>query len=199
MPIDQRACVQAVEARLAPYSHCFASSSTVVVRGKKQAVPMHKLNVGDEILDSTMQYVKVIGWLHRDEDVPAEFIEITHHSGSIYVTSEHLIFCGKAAAYVPAKSAESIETVYIDGSLVRSRIISKRLVKLVGIFAPLTSSGTLLVNGVHSSCYASPGAISFPVSQIVGQVALAPYRYITPSLLPNMEDYCRTLYSIFAA
>ncbi len=198
MPIDQRACVQAVEARLAPYSKCFSGSSTVIVRGKRNPVQLKDIKAGDEVLDMTLQYVKVVGWLHRDELVETNFMELHHSLGSIEITPEHLIYCHEAQDYVPAKAASIVETVFVDGSMVPSKIITRNIIEKTGIYAPLTSSGTLLVNGINVSCYATPEELPFSVTQSAGQIALAPYRYLEGSILPDIQEYCRSLYSIFA-
>ena len=199
MPVDQRECVQAVEARFAPYSKCFSASSLVFVKRKQGPVQMKDLEVGDEVLDVDLQYVKVIGWLHRDESLDAEFIELSCGSASLEVTPEHLLYCTDAQDYVQAKLARTLETLFFDGSMMPRRIESKRTVQRTGIYAPLTTSGTLLVNGINASCYASPGELYFSISQSAGQIALAPYRYLGgASFLPELEEYCKTLYSIFA-
>jgi hypothetical protein len=198
MPIDQKACVDAVEARFAPYSKCFAADTTVFSRKQGRSVRMADLTVGDEVLDASMQYVEVIGWLHRDERVEAEFWELKHETGSLLVTPDHMLFCPEAGDYVRAKDVRSLQTLFLDGSFLRSKVESRGTVKRQGIFAPLTASGSLMVDGIHASCYASPDELPFRVSQTAGQLALAPYRHFGATFLPEIQDYCRTLYSIFA-
>lgn len=197
-PIDQKACVTAVEARFAPYSKCFSGEMTVIVKGKSRPVKLSQLRVGQEVLDVNMQYVPVVGWLHRDESLLTDFIEVIHILGHICVTADHLLYCHDKSDYVPAKMVDSLESVFIDGSLIRSDVTSRRTVTKRGIYAPLTTSGTILVNGIHASCYASPNELPFRISQSAGHLALAPYRYMSQSLLPEMESYCKSLYYLFA-
>jgi hypothetical protein len=198
-PIDQQACVQAVEARWAPYSNCFSSEMTVMVRGSRESVPLRNLKEDDEVLDRDLQYVKVVGWLHRDDTIDAVFIVIHHETGTLLTTADHLLFDPSQQAYVPADTVRAVETLFCDGTLVVSKV--KQVTKAVsrGVYAPLTTSGTLMVSGVHVSCFTSPQSISFPVSHELGQMATLPYRWnsATTSLVP-LGDFCRTLYNIFA-
>ena len=199
MPIDQRACVQAVEARFAPYSKCFAATSTVFSRRHTRPIRMIDVEVGDEIMDISMQYVKVVGWLHRDESTVADFLKITHERGTLVVTADHMLFCAEANDFVRAKQVRSLQTIFLDGSLITTKVLSRDQVELKGIYAPLTTSGTLVVDGIHASCYASPVELPFAITQTAGQIALAPYRFIGCNFLPEIENYCSSLYSIFAA
>lgn len=197
-PIDQQACVTAVEAKFAPYSHCFDAETTVIVRGSHSLVPMRSVNVGDSILDVDLGFSKVVAWLHRDQETTATFLDILHENGRITCTPEHLIYCCEAADYVSADKARCLQVLYVDGSVAMSRIIKRSSRVLKGIYAPLTSSGTLLANGVHASCYASPSSLPFMVTQNMGQLALLPFR-----LMKNMngfaEMYCRSIYSLLAS
>lgn len=198
LPIDQKACVTAVEARFAPYSKCFSGTMTVIVKGKSRPVTLSELRVGQEVLDVNMQYVRVVGWLHRDENLVTDFIEVLHILGSVCATPDHLLYCCDKSDYFPAKEVDALESVFIDGTMIRSDVISRRRVCHRGIFAPLTTSGTLLVNGIHASCYASPAELPFRISQSAGHLALAPYRIMSQSLLPELDSYCKSLYYMFA-
>jgi len=198
-PIDQQACVQAVEARWAPYSNCFSGDMTVVVRGSGQTTRISDLKVGDELMDKDLRFVKVIGWLHRDENVEAIFNVIEHEAGILWTTADHLVFDPDQGAYVPSETATALETVFCDGTVVTSKIRHVSKMSYRGVYAPLTESGTLMVSGVHVSCFTSPMAIKFPVSHELGQFVTLPYRW-NPSLsqMIPLDDFCRTLYNIFA-
>jgi hypothetical protein len=197
--IDQQECVNAVEAKWAPYSTCFPGTASVCLRSNRGKVELRDLRLGDEVLDSSMKFVKVVGWLHRETTFKAEFLEIVHACGTITVAPDHLLYCYDAGDYVPAKNVRSLETLFIDGSMVPSKIVSVKKRDISGIFAPLTSSGSLLVDGVNASCYSSPSELPFRITQKGGQLALLPYRWLDASLLPNLEAYCRSLYAVFAS
>ena len=197
-PMDQQACVQAVEARWAPYSNCFSGDMTVIVRGSPKPVRMRDLKEGDRVLDKDMNFVEVVGWLHRSDDVDAMFIVIEHETGKLWVTSEHLIYDPQKAEYCSADSLTSLETVYFDGTSIISKVQKSTRCHSRGVYAPLTRSGTLMVSGVHASCFASPENIAFPVSHELGKLATLPFRWhtgITSRLMP-IDEYCRVLYNL---
>ena len=195
--IDQQACVTAVEAKWAPYSHCFSGEMTVIVKGYKNLVKLSDVQIGDYVLGSDFKYTRITGWLHREEQVEAHFIDIHHANGVLSVSSDHLLYCTIACDYVRASEVQEVETMHIDGSLVPSKIIRREPRTITGIYAPLTASGTLMVSGVHASCYSSPSALPFRVSQSMGQVALLPFRWGPASSL--LDTYCRSLYHLLAA
>ncbi len=196
-PIDQRACVSAVEAKFAPYSKCFSGDCTVFVKGKSKPERLDELRIGQEVLDSNMRFAKVVGWLHRVPSLETDFLEIDHLTGKLLVTPDHLLYCSTAGNYIPSRDVKSLEVVYIDGTLITSEIHRKSVVKRRGIYAPLTASGSLLVNGVHASCYASPGELAVEVTQAAGNLALAPFRLLPHSILPELDSYCKSLYWLF--
>jgi hypothetical protein len=198
-PIDQQSCVAAVEAKWAPYSQCFTADSTVLVRGSPAPVRMCDVQVGHFVLDRDMQYVEVIDWLHREEDVRTEFLRINTSSGRVLTcTPDHLVYDPHQEQYVRACSAKSLQTVYIDGSLVSTEILHKESNESFGIYAPLTRSGSLLVDGINSSCYASPSELPLEVTHSMGQIAMYPYRESRLGGVVPIDTYCRTLYGVFA-
>ena len=198
-PIDQKACVQAVEDRWAPYSNCFSGDMTVVVRGSANPVPLTALGVGDEVLDRTLRFVKVIGWLHRDESIETTFNVIHHETGILWTTADHLLFDAHERAYVPSEIAKALETVFFDGTGAVSKVKYSTKETTRGVYAPLTESGTLMVSGIHASCFTSPKAIPFPVSHQLGQMATLPYRWSPAfALMMPLDNYCRRLYNMFA-
>lgn len=196
-PIDQQACVTAVEANMAPYSKCFSGDSTVRIRGAYKRVELAKLSVGDYVLDANMRFVKVIGWLHREPEVEADFLQLHHSRGTLSVTREHLVFCAVASDYVPSIQVKCMEVPDIDGSLASSEISRVTEIRSSGIYAPLTESGSLLVDGVHVSCYAEPERLPFKVTHSLGQLAMAPFKqkWLHTSL---MDHYCKSLYQLLA-
>lgn len=197
-PMDQRDCVNAVEAKWAPYSYCFSAESTVVAKGRNRPRALRELHTGDYVLDADLRFTRVVGWLHRDEKLEADFLRLTHASGELFVTEDHMLFCSSGKDYIPAKFVRSLETIYVDGSMVRSEILQRDVVRKTGVFAPLTESGSLLVSGVHASCFASPSKLGFSVSQTAAQVAMTPYRLMPAAALPDLETYSRTLFHIFS-
>ena len=135
-----------------------------------------------------------LGWLHRDANAVANFLKINTNNSSIVLTRDHLIFRTSVAD-------GSLESVFADqieeGNKLRSwkgskvteeAVVDVEQVREKSIWAPLTMEGTLLVDGLLASCYASfPHALS--------DLALAPVKMFPRMLLDDQEsvkiDGCR--------
>ena len=199
-PMDQQACVQAVEARWAPYSNCFAGHMTVIVRGLTRPVQLKHLKKGDFVLDSNMRFVEVIDWLHRDEFMNATFHVIEHETGTIWATPDHLIFDPIIHDFSAASRVTAVETVFVDGTSLVSKVVKSFTTETTGVYAPLTTSGTLMVAGVHVSCFTSPTELQIPVTHTMGQLVTLPYRWntaVASRFLP-IDAYCKVLYNMFS-
>ncbi len=198
-PLDQKACVDAIEQRWAPYSQCFSGDCTVVVRGKQTPVRLCDVIVGDFVMDYDLRYVEVVEWLHREPGTVGAFLQIETLDGrSLTITCDHLLFDTLISKYAPAIDVTHIESRYFDGTLMSMEITSKVPIERCGIYAPLTSSGSLMVNGIRASCYASPSRLPLEITHELGQVALFPFRFGNLSKVIPIDRYCRGLYHIFA-
>ena len=140
-----------------------------------------------------------LGWLHRDANAVANFLKINTNNSSIVLTRDHLIFRTSVAD-------GSLESVFADqieeGNKLRSwkgskvteeAVVDVEQVREKSIWAPLTMEGTLLVDGLLASCYASfPHALS--------DLALAPVKMFPRMLLDDQEsvkvDGCREVVNL---
>ena len=191
-PLEQRDCVTAVEAKWGHPAACFSGDASVFVKGAG-CVKMRDLRLADLVLDTGFKYSRVIGWLHRDDEIEAEFLLLKHQNGQLVVTGDHLLYCADRNEYLPANLVNGVQSIYLDGTMCRSRVLSRQSRIERGIYAPLTNTGTILVNGVHSSCYASPTSLAFPLTQTLGNIALWPFQ---TGLLQSsvLQSYCLTLF-----
>jgi len=142
---------------------CFSSMVTAVVKGKGKT-PMSMIEVGDEVLTKTGNYGTIYAIDHRHTTKHATFIQI-HSSPSSQLTrgqtveemkelplelsSTHMIFLENSENPVPAsmvKVGDRMKT--LDGSRIVEKISS---VTRVGLYNPLTTDGTIIVNGIISS------------------------------------------------
>lgn len=124
---------------------------------------MDSLRVADEVLVMTSEGIRVhpiIAFIHRRPEVLEEFLSIAtlKKSKILVITEDHLLFVEKEgqASAVPAREVRIGDKVYVKGDqgavetdVVQS--ISNVIEK--GVYAPVTLSGTILVNDVHTSCY----------------------------------------------
>lgn len=105
----------------------------------------------------------------------ALFYTFTTDSGhQLSLTPEHLVYIGNQK-YIQARYIDSNEhQLFIagkNGQLESSRILSVDVQIKHGYATPITQHGTLLVNNVSSSCYASIYHHS------IGHLAMAPLRW----------------------
>ena len=168
-PGFEQTCAAAVSDTFAPVPLCFPASQLVftVNRGK---VKMDDLAAGDVVLDATLAPTKVVGFLHKDAEIVADFLSLTTPGlASLEISADHLVFDG--ATFVLAGETSSLAAVALAGTLISVKTL-KEVVKRKGAYAPLTASGTLIVGNFACSCYALPGRLGNFVSHGAANVAL---------------------------
>lgn len=122
---------------------------------------MDSLELGDEvqvIINNEIRVEQVITFIHRQPEVMQEFLQITTVNNYILKISEdHLVFVEKVskAIAIPARDVKVRDTLYVkaDHSVEKDAVLSISKVYEKGVYAPVTLSGTILVNDVHTSCY----------------------------------------------
>lgn len=140
---------------------CFSIYSTVELPSGTRK-HLKDLIFNEEIitLDESLQRRtdRFIGFLHLDENVQGAFLNITtlnyeNETNFILITPKHLIFKDSENAVLAEKL--SFSDSIIDSSGKQSNILSIRKVSFQGVAAPLTESGTALIDGYWTSNYAS--------------------------------------------
>ncbi|CAB9498161.1 Warthog protein [Seminavis robusta] len=136
-------------------SACFSKDSTVDVLDKG-STPMKDLANGDTILVGGGSYEPIYSFAHLDKTKSATFLQVhtnDQEDAPLEVTEEHLVHAN--GKYVPAGELQ-IGDILTAANSNEKRIITKleSIVK-TGLYAPLTASGTLIVNDVTASAYVS--------------------------------------------
>ena len=170
---------------------CYPGSA-IIYNSNFRARRIESLQVGEEVLVITKKGIQsdsVITFIHRQPEVVEEFLKIvTTKEKILLITADHLLFVelmGQATA-IPARDVKIGDTVYVRGShgsekdLVRS--ISTVYEK--GAYAPVTLSGTILVNDVHTSCYFD--VLSHEWSHRAMSIARA-LHYVSPSMVRRIS------------
>ena len=125
-----------------------------------------------------------LGWLDRVANAGGEFLKIWTNSSSIVLTGNHLIFRLSAVdGGLESVFADQIEEgdrlVSWTGSGMREEsVVAVEPAREKGIWTPLTMEGTLLVDGLLASSYAS-----FPHS--TSDLVLAPVKRFPRVLLDD--------------
>jgi Hint module len=127
---------------------------------------MRDIRVGDKILTGTSSgtgkesFELVYAFAHRDETRVAEFLEIHTTSGvakgqylaPLEISEEHLLMVNDK--FRPAKYIQVGDVLQGQGG--DERVVTMiRETRKTGLYAPMTPSGTLLVNGIKVSSYVS--------------------------------------------
>eukprot|EP00928_Gymnodinium_smaydae_P028321 TRINITY_DN21617_c0_g1_i1.p1 TRINITY_DN21617_c0_g1~~TRINITY_DN21617_c0_g1_i1.p1 ORF type:complete len:195 (+),score=37.66 TRINITY_DN21617_c0_g1_i1:520-1104(+) len=129
---------------------------------------MSKLVVGDRVLvDATGDkpvYEPVLDFLHSvASDREMDFIRVDHAKGQLRVTAKHLVFITSPGGVRTEKYAEDLQPgdellvtfTGGDGTIPSTVLASGRDSGTSGVYAPLTPSGTIVVDGVVASNYAN--------------------------------------------
>lgn len=139
---------------------CYPGSA-IIYDSNSRARRIESLQVGDEVLvisSDGIQSDTVITFIHRQPEIVEEFFKIvTTKEKILLITADHLLFVevmGQATA-IPARDVQIGDKVYVRGShgSEKDSVRSISTVYEKGAYAPVTLSGTILVNDVHTSCY----------------------------------------------
>ena len=162
---------------------------------------MDELQVGERIaaLDSRgdVVYSEVIEFLDRQPSEKRQFIRISTESGrTLTLTPAHLVPVeGKSSIFaatiqvgdrVLVRDSDEMSENKAEERLRYDRVLEAKLVLEEGVFAPLTTEGTLLVDDVVASCYAVVD------SQTIAHYAFLPLR-LWKSLTSGVSRFSRFL------
>lgn len=157
-------------------SNCFSGDTTVRTFDGKD-VQLRDVNLSDWVMTKYMDqivYTQITSWLHRLPDKEVEFYRIVLKDGSqLKLTAKHYIYktiCDQSfEGVIDLESMESkaewAENLKIGDCLyrvkdmeenphfVKAEIIGVERITEKGIYAPMTSTGDIIVNGIHASCH----------------------------------------------
>jgi len=164
---------------------CFGPTNTVETKEGIKTIP--ELRIGDLIRTSSgnhhSDFTEFLGWLDRQKSSPAEMLQIftSANSPAVILSASHLVFTGNTTKYagdlVPGDNLLRWDGVQVEEqeiSMIKTSMES-------GFWAPLTRSGTLLVNGFLMSSYAS-----YP--HTISDIAMGPVKAMSMILLDDHES-----------
>ncbi|KAI4459240.1 hedgehog [Holotrichia oblita] len=147
------------------YGGCFSAESTVISETGATR-KLQDLRIGEKILSMDLDtqefvYSEVILFLDWDPSQRRDFLKIELQSGrTLTVTPSHLIFQiandNRSRTIYAAKLKTGDRVLVLDSKkLIEDSIVKVRQIVSTGVFAPLTLTGTVVVDGVLASCYAT--------------------------------------------
>ena len=173
------------------FGGCYPGSA-IIYDSNSRARPIESLQVGDKVLTITKNGIKsdtVITFIHRQPEIVEEFLKIVTKKKKILpITADHLLFVelmGQATA-IPARDVKIGDTVYVRGShgSEKDLVQSISTVYEKSAYAPVTLSGTILVNDVHTSCYFD--VLSHEWSHKAMSIARA-LHHVSPSMMRRIS------------
>ncbi|KAK6032697.1 intein splicing region [Ostertagia ostertagi] len=144
---------------------CFSGEMKVETPSGMKAIK--DLEVGDMVLsidEFMVTFSPVIMFLHKLEEEQAEFLHIhTEQGESLKLTENHLLYvtnCGSTdplhlAAAKDARAGQCLQITTGNSDLIPRRITSISKVIETGIYAPLTTTGDIIVNRYLVSCHSN--------------------------------------------
>ncbi|CAB9520731.1 expressed unknown protein [Seminavis robusta] len=200
-----------------PMYSCFSSLSTVDVLNQGQT-SMAELQVGDRVLTSTGKYKSVYAFGHHDTTTPTTFLKIKTSlsdeslagnattSNDLEISPRHYVYASKrdriratiessaSLGYRPFAAEEIrvgdlLETPNGKGA----RVVHIEPVQRRGMFAPFSTDGTVVVDGIIASSYVSLGELGinlpFVEATSISHLALAPFRLLCTKVSSSACEY----------
>ena len=134
---------------------CFSGHNMVQVKDKG-AVWMKDLRIGDYVEVSGNNFEAIYSFAHYDPTGSSSYLQISTTSAKkpLEMTPNHLLFV-HGRGFVPASSVQVGDVLRSGEDTLKVSVTSITTKSAVGVFAPLTPSGTIVVNDVLASTYVS--------------------------------------------
>lgn len=153
------------------YALCFDANSTVITpQGAKR---MCDLRLGDKVRvvqsNGRVEWSDVCAWAHREPKRVAKYLRLTtQQTGrSLTISPEHLVGVVRDGQmdYVKAGTVTNADRLLAcdvganaAGGVWAEPVKSIEQIESLGVYAPITTTGTVVVNGIVASCYAAVGS-----------------------------------------
>lgn len=131
-------------------SSCFTKAGSVQIEGLSKQIPLARLRSANRVLDGA-EYTNVLGFLH-ELHAAGEVVCIEHEGGELRISPLHLVF--SRSGEKESKNVEIGDELLVSPGRF-SRVLATRRDETDGFLAPLTASGSIMVDGAIVSNYAS--------------------------------------------
>jgi len=145
---------------------CFPSSATVHSKRLGRKTRIAKLKVGDSVL-THHGWAEVLFFAVHQPKAAGSHLELTTANSTVVLSSTHAVFKEDGSPVLAGEVREG------DTLLSAGKVLTVKRVAAKGLIAPVTSTGSLVVNGVSTSDY---GPLALRHGQRVAHAALSPLR-----------------------
>lgn len=140
----------------------FPQGSKVIT--EEGPVAIESLVLGQQVLtlqDHKSFMTPFLGWIHKESETAAKFFTLETSSQKIILSAKHVIFI--KANQNQLRPMTTFADLVKGGDLLHIRdnkgtrweeVVSIHADTRTGIYTPLTSAGTILVDNILASCYA---------------------------------------------
>ncbi|CAF1346320.1 unnamed protein product, partial [Rotaria sordida] len=118
------------------------------------------VRVGDHVLVGDGTYEPVLDFIHLQRDSQVEYLRVSTRNISrpLYISADHLIFLfdkdDDAVFAADLRVGDRLNTIMSNGEIAPDDIVDIQLETSIGLYAPLTPSGTIVIDGIIVSNYA---------------------------------------------
>ena len=142
-------------------SGCFAGPAAVRVWrggggcGGVELIPISALQAGMRVEAADGTYETVLGFLHRDPAAEADFVAVSVDGArtALRVSGRHLVLTRDRGYAAARELRPGADRVLHEGQWAAVATVATIRAAPRGVYAPLTWSGRLVVEGVEASCY----------------------------------------------
>jgi len=164
---------------------CFSEDTTVQVEHQNVPVLMKDLKVGDRVLTTDHEYAPVYTFGHRLPAKKDVFVQVdtVNPEANLQMTGEHLVFVEGKSDPVRADSIQPgdiLQTTEDSGA----RVVATFLLIREGLYAPITTKGTLVVDGIAASSYVSLQDHASEKVELNGFTLMSQHKFVHMSLSP---------------
>lgn len=145
---------------------CFSADGELTTDGgfvnMSKVVSKYGINVLSYNVDTAkFEMSPIVGWIHVNQTQKHTFLSIsTEHGQTLHISNFHLIYvsdCAKSKhTTVFAEKVRVGKCLFVkngNNSLIESKVTDIKIVDKVGVYAPLTVNGNIIVNNILASCY----------------------------------------------
>jgi hypothetical protein len=151
---------------------CFSKVATVQVQGVAAPVSMEELKVGDSVLTGTGRYEPVYAFGHKNTAQVAEFLqmEMSESKQKLELTAAHMVFVQGQKHPIRADSIQ-VGDVLRSTTAEGGKVTKIGTVTRTGLYAPLTPSGSVVVDGIVASSYISLQSSAMEYVELKGGIS----------------------------